>query len=180
MRLDQALARHDLRQHNLCGGADDHKPAAQRKADGVEVTHRQPAQCPNRWHAGKYHRDQQLADDVNRQLAHTVQPHTGGQRKQRERQQLHHGQQAHLSGRGVQQHGSSEWQRKDRYLLAEGADEDRSPQPPVDGIAQQVIAGQLEELGELGEKAVKQGDGQMNVARGQLVHRLFQSGAWLL
>ena len=90
--------------------------------------------------------DSRLAGHVDRQLAHAVEPHARGQREQHEGRDLHRDQQAHLRRRGLQQHGRRQRQREHRHLAAEGADQDRAPQPPVDGVAQQVVGRQREAL----------------------------------
>ena len=144
MRLDQALARHHLSQHDLRCAAGGGEDAADDEAHHVEPLHRQPAHPPGERHAGDDERERHFTDDVDRQLAHPVQPHAGRQREQHEGQHLHRCEQAHLRGRGVQQHGGRQRQREHRHLTAERADQDRCPQPPVGGVAQQVAGRELQ------------------------------------
>ena len=141
MRLDQPLARHDLGQHDLRGAAGDGVDRADHQADDVQPADRQPAGPPGQRHAGDREADHAFADDVDRQLADAVEPDPGRQREQHERHDLHGREQAHLRRRRLQQHRRGERQRQHRHLPAERADEDRGPQAPVGGVAQQVVGG---------------------------------------
>ena len=61
MRLDQALARDDLRQDDLRRAAGDRVDRADDEAAHVQPGERQPAEPPGERHAGD--------DDADRQLA---------------------------------------------------------------------------------------------------------------
>jgi len=84
-------------------------------------------------------RDHQLPQYVYGQLAHPVEPHTSGQRQERERNDFHRGEHAHLRGRSLQQHGRRQRQRKQRHLGAERTDQDRRPEAPIGAVEQQIV-----------------------------------------
>ena len=74
MRLDQPFARHDLGQHDLRGTARRRVDRADQKADDVQPADRQPAQPPGERHARDGQAEHAFAGDVDRELAHAVQP----------------------------------------------------------------------------------------------------------
>ena len=142
VRLDQPLACHDLRQHDLRGCTRDRRDRAEQEAAGVHPAHREPAHPPCERHARDDEGEQRFAGDVDRQLAHTVEPHANRQREQHEGRDLHRREQAHLRRARVQQDCSGEWQREHRDLPTERADQDRAPEPPIGRVAQQVVGRQ--------------------------------------
>ena len=148
MRLDQAPARHDLGQHNLRSRARDDIDAAHDEAHGVHPRHRQPAQNPGQRYRGHDQRQRSLAGDIDRQLAYAVEPDTAGQAEQHEGRDFHRHQQAHLRRRGLQQEHGGQRQGEHGDLPAQRTDQDRGPQTPVDGIAEQVVGRQRHALPE--------------------------------
>ena len=139
MRLDEPLACHHLREHDLRGRAGGREDGADQEAAHVHPRHRQPAQPPGERNTGDHQGERAFAGDVDRQLAHPVEPDAGRQRKQHEGQDLHRSEPAHLRRGRVQQHRRSERQGQHRDLAAERADQDRGPQAPVRGLAQQIV-----------------------------------------
>jgi hypothetical protein len=143
-RLDQALASDHLREDDLRRAAGHRVDGADDEADGVQPVHREPARPPRHGHARDRRGDGALADDVHRQLADAVEPDARGQRQQHERGDLHRRQEAHLQRRRVQQQRGRERQGEHRHLPADRAHEDRDPEPPIGGVAQQVPRRQTE------------------------------------
>ena len=139
VRLDQPLARHDLREHDLRRAARRGVHRADDEADQSTANRidSQPSHHASGTVATVTAIDN-LADARRPAACAPIEPDSGRQGEQDERHHLHGRQHAHLSGRGMQQHRRRQRQREQRHLAAERGDQNRGPQPPVRGVAQQI------------------------------------------